>query len=427
MLLAADAARTRRRVTPFGGSAALHVLVLLAISYPLSSLSTGAPAAAPATSPVVIFTAPPEAIAGVDASDNAEAPSEPEDLGIELPPGSATIDVDNFTFDFAAVVSRASSLFPFLDHALLDGLSRFERADDSAPLANPLLHLAGPDGQAPPLVLSEVALQSLTDEAWSRRHRWQAFQTIASLAERHSASEGRLPDLLRAYVDQNLLQLFVDTSTRDPRLWAQLGVAADHRHFVEFILAYASRHAATRGRTELLFLLDKLVQSNLHALITLIDTNPAVQLQRTRAANADAYHAVMTIRRHNLAALERRGLASREALLLHFDEARLTILGNILRTTPDGYRRGDARYLIGDVHWRQGDRAEAIRTWRAINIEPSDTYSATYSAIVGAIRAAGDHPVSRIAIEQSLAREHGTWVAGSIERLLRFGYHVDEF
>jgi hypothetical protein len=429
VLLVIDRPGLPRRISPFGWSAALHLSVLLALSFPLSRLAADGSAAPTGAEPIVVFTIP-SVPAGGSASeshpaDEAAAPS--EDLGIDLPAGAASIRVAEFTFDFAAVVSRAASLFPLLEHPVIDELARVRRENDAEALKNPLLHVESPAAAAPPLELSAEQLQSLTDKAWSRRDRWRAFQSIATLANRHSASQGRVPDLLRAYVDQNLLQLFVDTSIRDPRLWAQLAVAADHRDFVEFIVAYAAQQPGTKGRTELLFLLDKIAQSNLHALITLVDSNPAVQLQATRAASDDAYRALVTMREHYLAEIERLGIGSREALISHYAEARLTMLGNILRTTPDGYRAGDARYLMGTIRWERGDRTEAIETWRRIEVvEPSDTYARTYSAILAAIRSAEGDSIGR-AIDKSLASEHSRWVMQSIDRLLGFGYRVDTF
>ena len=428
MLLVIDRPGPPRRKSPFGWSAALHLSVLLALSFPLSRLAAGGSAAPAGSESIVVFTIPsvPAGGSAGESEPAAEAAAPLEDLGIDLSPGAASIRVAEFTFDFAAVVSRAASLFPLLEHPVIDELARVRRENDAEALRNPLLHVEN-SAAARPLELTAEQMQSLTDEAWSRRDRWQAFQSIATLANRHSASQGRVPDLLRAYVDQNLLQLFVDTSIRDPRLWAQLAVAADHRDFVEFIVTYAARHPGTKGRTELLFLLDKITQSNLHALITLLDSNPAVQLQATRAASDEAYRALVTMREHYLAEIERLGIGSREALVGHYAEARLAILGNILRTTPDRYRAGDARYLMGAIQWEQGDRMEAIETWRRIEVvEPSDTYARTYSAILAAIRSAEGDRIGRV-IDKSLASEHSRWVMKSIDRLVGFGYQVDTF
>jgi hypothetical protein len=103
-------------------------------------------------------------------------------------------------------------------------------------------------------VLSDSALQSLIDQSWSRRDRWRTFQPIVKLAERYNADIGKLPTVLHAYLDQNGTQPYVDSTVLDPRVWLQLGLAADHVDWVGFISRYASEHPSTRATTELLFL-----------------------------------------------------------------------------------------------------------------------------------------------------------------------------
>ncbi len=52
-------------------------------------------------------------------------------------------------------------------------------------------------------------------------------------------------------------------------MWAQLGLAADHVDFIDFVSEYASQHPSSKTTTELLFLVDKLAQASLDALVTL--------------------------------------------------------------------------------------------------------------------------------------------------------------
>jgi hypothetical protein len=128
-------------------------------------------------------------------------------------------------------------------------------------------------------------LQSIVDQSWSRRDRWSAFERIRKLAGSHSANDGSLPRLLKMYCDENWLQPYVDAETRDPRLWVQLALAADHVNFISFIRRYAAAHPSTKATTELLFLLDKIGQP--HTLGVLLDGDPR-RLSPARQANPKA-------------------------------------------------------------------------------------------------------------------------------------------
>src|SRR5207248_2599690 len=152
------------------------------------------------------------------------------------------------------------------------------------------------------------------------------------------------------------------------------GLAADHVEFIGFISGFASAHPGTKATTELLFLLDQLAQANMDALLTLLDTDPAAALAWTREANHDAYDVIVDLRRHFAKQLQRKGVASSDAIAAYYAKARLGILTGILRTTPHGYRASDARFLIGTIHWREGSLGDALRAWRAMAVDPTDAY-----------------------------------------------------
>ena len=160
-------------------------------------------------------------------------------------------------------------------------------------------------------------MQKIIDSAWSRRHRWDPFQSIATLANAHDASDGQLPMLLREYVEQNGLQPYVDGDTRDGRLWVQLGLAADHADFIGYITRYAREHGGTKASVELLFLLEKLAEASLDALITLIDTDRQQDLQWTMRTHRFAYAAIANIQDHYKAQLAQKGLMSRDDLIAY--------------------------------------------------------------------------------------------------------------
>jgi hypothetical protein len=415
----------RRRVPAFGASATIHAIAIGVTIWlaqkPVAVAGQRGGTASP-KEPVVVLV---ESLPGAEP-ESTPGPA-PSDLGIHIDEGASTVDLPGFAFDFSKVVNRASVLFPFLTGSVsLDHVTAPSRRETRRRLANPLAQEPAGD-RKPPLVLGDAAMQSLVDKSWSRRDRWRVFDRIATVVNAHDPDKGRVPALLGAYVAQNGLQPYIDSATRDPRLWVELGLAADHADFIDFVNGYVSRHAGTRAATELLFLVDKLAQGSLDALTTLADTDPSTDLQWTRGANREAYEAIVTIRSYYRTQLERRGLLSADALRAHYGRMRLALLESILLTTPHGYRSADARFLIGAIYWSQGKTAEARRAWKDITIDPADTYAFASAQILDAMRAAEERGVDRRRVDRILANERGRWVSFSYDRLQAFGYRFDTF
>ncbi len=84
-------------------------------------------------------------------------------------------------------------------------------------------------------------------------------------------------------------------------------------------------------------------------------------------ANRDAYRLIKGIRALYIDRLGEQAI-DRRALKRRYDGVRLMILRSILRTTPQEYRENDARFLIGAIEWKAGDRDAAIRTWQGLQI-----------------------------------------------------------
>jgi hypothetical protein len=173
----------------------------------------------------------------------------------------------------------------------------------------------------------------------------------------------------------------VDTTRRDPRLWVQLGIASDHIEFIGFIRRYASEHTSTKSATELLFLLDALVQASRDTLGVLLDSEPATQLLWTRETDANAYELIRRIRQHYVRELNARGLTSKMAIDRHYDAVRMAILNGIIAGARDGYRVNDARFLLGVIHWRARRPAAALESWRALTEGSDGRHSAVSSQI----------------------------------------------
>jgi hypothetical protein len=423
---------TIRHVSASGISLLLHVLAaLIATWLPWGSRFAGEPRGGAA---IVVFTPSVEASTGDSPADGAAGASaiptdDPGQALTDAPSGQVT--VGGFRFDFGKIGQRSKLLFPFLTRPLpLDLYPRPVEQGSSGPLVSPMAPAPEPvRSRKPPLVIGDLAMQDVIDNAWARRERWADFQSMVTLATAHHPNEGRLPALLQAYTDQNLLQPYVDPAIRDPRLWTMLAVAADSADFIAFINGYLKANSGTRASTELMFLLDELVQGNHDGLATLLDTNIDSDLAWTRQASRVAFDLIEEVQRFYRGQMAMRGIESAAALRGYYDEVRLSILTRIVRTAPGGYRASDARYLIGAVHWRQGRTAAAVRWWRDMTVNPNDTYVSAYRDVLDVLATTDPslNSVARARVDGILASEYRRWLDASTTRLRSFGYEADEF
>jgi hypothetical protein len=361
-------------------------------------------------------------------SSTDDRPDDPDDLIVDRESPS-TLIIQGFAFDFSKVAARGTDLFPFLSLRLPLETPRALEQGQRAPVRwfNPFA-AAAPGDPNPPLVLSDSALQTVVDSAWSRRYRWRVFRPVRELTANYNAEVGALPALLRRYVDQNMLQPYLDTAIPDMRMWTELGIAADHVDYIVFITRYASMHPSTKTTTELLFLLDKLAQGSHDALMTLVGMNPA-RMEWTRSTNAEAYDLFVTTRRYYRSELELKDLVDARPLRLFYDRIRVTILTSIVDTTPNGYRVSDARFLIGAIYWRQSRVDDALRWWRDLAIDPRDNHVTAYSRVLDAVRQAGPNGerLDRGAINGALDDEQQKWIEFWKTRLAHFGYSFDVY
>jgi hypothetical protein len=96
------------------------------------------------------------------------------------------------------------------------------------------------------------------------------------------------------------------------------------------------------------------------------------------------------------------------------------LLSTLVRLTPDGYRPSDARFLMGAIHWRRGDVAEAVRVWRQMTIVADDEYVGSCSRILDVL--GHDADASRLRADEMnrinaiLDAEHRKWVDVSFDR-----------
>lgn len=406
-----------RYLPALGTSAAVHTGVVLMLVWP--AVHPAVQAGAPSVLPVFVVPAPEDPVyAGLNPMDPAGRDwSQTGGVSGTIP--SAELD---------KIAAHASVLFPFLTPGL--ALDAFFPIEALAPyqggLRNPLAPVRRdtPRRRKPPaLALEDAQMQEIVDSAWSRRDRWTAFEPVRVLAQTYAADDGRLPELLKAYREQNALQPYMDADIRDPRLWVQLNLAADHVTFIRFVRHYVAEHQGTRASIELLLLLDTIAEANGDALLLLLDRDPEKDLAWTRASSPRGYALVVELRARYEKALAGLGLTSPTSVRTHYDRVRLSILRAAIRTAPDGYRAMDARFAIGAILWRQDRRQEAMDEWRGLTVVEGNTYAAATEEVLAVLHS--DGPAREIS--RALRNQEGRWRSFSFDRLRQFGYRSDTY
>ncbi len=398
-----------QRLTSLAIAFVLHLLCLWVLISPFRHDSA---APTPAT-PALASTPPPA---------HAAAPRDEVDAHV---PGPSSLRVYGYDFDLRKVRTRWRDLFPFVTTSLsLQSVARVQRAEGGLIFADPAIVPIPLPAAPPSLSMSHAAIQQLADKTWSRRDRWSHFANYVKLASAYHPDRGSLSSALRAYIEQNALQPYADTSFPDPRRWAMLALAADHRDFIDFVVPYVREHPSTRTSTELLFLLDQLAQGSRDAFVLLLETKPR-QLAWTREENPQGWLLFDTLHEYYTDVARERGLTSIDAVNRKYDDVRLQLLSTIVRQTPSGYRASDALFLIGAIHWRRGDASQALQAWRQLTIVSNDEYADSSSQILDLLR--HDDAVDANRIDAILDAEHRKWVDFSFDRLARFGYGFDRF
>ena len=407
----------RRRAAGLTTSVALHTLALAtSIYFTADTRMTGGDGIEVAAVPLSALT---------DAIGDPIVPEvDPNDVSA---PGDGRNDIDlpGFQYDFAKVGARKYELFPFLTDGLpfLEAVqNRFLGADGA--LLSPFPRAPQPSSK-PALQISDAELRRIVDGTWSRRDRWRSFASIADLVADHDPQEGRSAELVRTYLDQNLLQPYYDTATRDPRYWVMLGLAADHGRMIDFIGSFAQRHPSSRVTTELLFLLDEFAQGSRDALLMMEATDPDIDLTETLAANGDAFQLALEIQRFYAEWLRERGGDSPRDIRLRYDALRLRILTTILSTTPGGYGAADARFLIGRIFWDQNNVRDALGWWRDLRPDGRGMYARAAADITTQLETPSGATASNISA--ILGAEYRRWLEFSQARLRTFGYAFDTF
>ena len=330
----------------------------------------------------------------------------------------------NRDIDLDKLQARREALFPFLttDMDFLDRVND-EVHGEPAQLALPSAVKSNNARKLRPLQLSDMELQEIVDGAWSRRERWITFARLAELTRSYDPDRGQVPLVLRAYLDQNLLQLFCDTGTRVPRFWVMLENAADHIDFIEFTRVFTRDYPSSVATTELLFLLDKLAQASRDALLLLASIDPERELTGTENKYRSEF--VVALQRHYRERLEHRQLSSADDIKAWYDSVRLQILQTVIATSPNGYRTADARFLAGAIHFERGETSEAIRRWREIRPDSGDAYVEEYSRLLEELQ--WPQGVRTQQVKYVLDSVDSRWRTSSLARLRYFGRTCESY
>jgi hypothetical protein len=354
---------------------------------------------------------------------------------IELPPSDSPLlieraippeelsgyDISGLPFNLPKIDARRASLFPFLtaDLSFIDRLATDLRTP-AARLTNPI------DAAlvAKPLVMSAALRQQVVDEAWSRRDRWKQFGQIRALLIGHNAHTGDAPALMRAYLDQNLLQPYCDGRSKDGQFWALLENSTEYAEFLEFIRSYARTRSSSRTTTELLFLMDELAQGNREVAQTVLDTSVSHDLAYTATISPNAARLAANIARDLRVWLAAHGYTASDGAGPAYDRVRLRVLSTIVETTPDGYRESDARFLAGEIFFRQDNLEEAARWWLQMRPREGDTYRNAAQSILTLLEPG---KVDVFALRRVLWNESSRWHDVNYARLKQFGYRCDSY
>ena len=394
--------------------------------------------AALASAPVDPVTRRPPTLAVTFVSQVPLAVSEPTTTMTTAPtrsdppaPGLAdgtisepALALPDFEFDVTKIAA-AERLFPFL----IDTLPFLDEAREKLrPKSDRLVNPFGRERRRstlPPLAVSDLELQAIVDRAWSRRERWKNFEEIADLLSTHDPDDGSAYLLMRRYLDHNLLQPYYDSTSRDPRFWVMLGLAADHERLIGFIGSFVRRHPSSHTTTELLFMLDEFAQASRDTLLMLLSTDPRRDLDHTRDASLDVFQLATGLHGRYESLASDRGLRDTKSVRLYFDDVRLRILRTIVETTPDGYGATDARFLAGRIMWDQNRVGEAVALWNDLSPDARGMYALSASEIRRELAFRDEQTGS--AISRILGAEYRRWLTFSEERLRDFGYEFDTF
>jgi len=414
----------REYLNSFTASFALHLALVASL---LVALAPRAPAHRGPFDHVDVVSLP-SLPSGQEAAPTAD---QSLDAGLEVAAetGSAIVDIPNFQYDITKIRRLSADLFPFLtDAAVLDPLREIAaRASRLTYFSNDGTSGAARRSGKPPLEMSNAAIARLTDRIWSRRERWRVFEPIAKHLRAADLDRGQLPVLVRTYTEHNLLQPYFSLALADPRLWTTLGLAADHREFVEFITTFVKSNPSSKTTTELLFMLDQLAQGSRDSLLGLLAIDPNRDLWWTSRTNQDARAFITALQRHYRARLEQRGLAAPGAVSFFYDNLRLEILTAIVAATPNAYRASDARFMIGWIHWKNHDRGEAIGWWREMAPAPDDRYRGSALELIAVVGGGDVTTVDAGAVDRLLEQEERQWMAFWRARLSQFGYSLTSF
>jgi hypothetical protein len=216
----------------------------------------------------------------------------------------------------------------------------------------------------------------------------------------------------------------VRTVVKDGQFWALLENSTEYADFLEFIRAYARTRSSSRTTTELLFLMDELAQGNQEVAQTVLGTSVSHDLAYTATVSPRAALLAASIANDLHAWLASHRYTESGGVEPAYDQVRLRILSTIVETSPDGYRESDARFLAGEIFFRQDRFEEAMQWWLKMRPRDGDTYGDAAKAILAILEPG---KVDVFALRRVLWKESARWHDVNYSRLKQFGFRCDSY
>jgi hypothetical protein len=201
--------------------------------------------------------------------------------------------------------------------------------------------------------------------------------------------------------------------------------ASDHADFLEFIRSYARTHSSTKTTTELLFLMDELAQASREVATTVVATSVSKDLTYSAVNSPRAALLAASIANDLRYWFASRRLSANTDAGRAYDRLRLRVLSTIVATTPNGYRESDARFLAGEILFKESDTAEAVEWWRPMQPMDGDTYAGAARQIKAVIDKEG--LLDTFAVRRILSTESARWAEINYNRMKQFGYRCDSY
>ncbi len=239
-------------------------------------------------------------------------------------------------------------------------------------------------GQSETLVLADSEMQGILDGLITKPKNVQ-FYEIRKYAERYHPDEGDLPKLMQRFYFENIVRLAYDTLTifEDSLISYTIDYFEEQlneKELFDYALGYIREHQGSKTSVEFLFILENLFAIHKQALENMFNSYNIAKEERLLFKDDSMLTTIISVYERYTNSLRENGLDTEEKILQEYDNTKIKILEQIIKTTPNGYRLDDALYKMGLVYWLQENNNQAIEYWKMIG-DTNITYSTMNRAI----------------------------------------------